>query len=133
MKKQKRNYDDFDDTIGKPHKIFCPNCQQWLPAGRTIHTCYDYHANCKQDPTLINIDKTILTRGQLCKLLEDEAKLYLKDIESSIKRNYHLFSFRGKVNKKLAIAVLVDYINNVAAGQGGDLGLMEKHLIGKTK
>jgi len=131
MKRMKREYNDFDDTIGKPHTVFCPNCQQWLPVKRTIHSCYDYHEHCKQDPTPINPIGTIVTNGQLCQLLEKEAKLYLKDVEKSIKRNYHMFSFRGKVNKKMAIAVLVDYINNVANRQGGDLGLMEQHLTVK--
>ena len=129
---KRREYNDFDDTIGKPHRIFCPNCQQWLPAGNTIHTCYDYHA------MQINEDRRPLsekpmTKGQFCQDLEIWARSYLNDMDASIKRNKHMFSFRGKVNKKMAIAILVDYINHIAAELCGDLGLMERHLTGKNK
>ena len=119
-------YNDFDDTINEKKRVFCPNCQQWLPVSNTIHTCYSYHAHQIEDPTPVG-----MTKGQLCQLLENEAKLYLKDIQASIKRNGHMFSFKGKVDKKQALAILVDYINNVACGQGLDLGLLEKHLIEK--
>lgn len=69
------------------------------------------------------------TKGQLLKFLENEAKLYLKDVRESIPRNKHMHEFRGKkINVKLVEAVLVGYINNIATGQGGDLGLYTHYL-----
>jgi hypothetical protein len=70
-----------------------------------------------------------MTKGQLCKLLETDAVLYLKDSKESLRRNTHEFSFRGTYNHKFAMAVLIDYINFVARGQGLDLGLEEKHIL----
>jgi hypothetical protein len=70
-----------------------------------------------------------MTKGQLCKLLEKEAVLYLKESKKSIHRNIHQFSFRGTYNHKFAMAILIDYINFVGMGQGLDLGLEEKHIL----
>jgi len=130
MKREKRMYNDFDDTINEKKRVFCTNCQQWLPLSNTVHTCYSFH-----DSQIARFESvpTGMTKGQLCQLLEDEAKVYLKDINASIKRNGHMFSFRGKIDKQQAIATLVDYINTVASGQGLDLGLLEKHLTTKGK
>jgi hypothetical protein len=71
----------------------------------------------------------IMTKGDMCQLLEDDAIDYLKTAQTSMERNEHMHSFRGKYNKKFATAVLVNYINYVANGQGMDLGLQEKHLL----
>jgi len=69
------------------------------------------------------------TKGQLCQFLEDEAKLYLKDVQESIIRNKHMHEFKGKkIDIKLVEAVLVGYINNIASGQGMDLGLYTHYL-----
>jgi len=73
-----------------------------------------------------------MTKGQLCTLLETAAVLYLKGAKKSIRRNIHQFSFCGTYNHKFAMAVLIDYINFVARGQGLDLGLEEKHILNPT-
>ncbi|MFC1453672.1 hypothetical protein ACFLQL_00645 [Verrucomicrobiota bacterium] len=129
-KQQKRKYNDFLADVGKKQKrVFCTSCQQWVPTSNSIHSCYDFHSGQVKYAEAVKP----MTKGELCQLLEDEAKLYLKVIDMSIKRNGHMYSFKGKVNKKLAVAVLVDYINYIAGGQGLDLGLLEEHLIGKKK
>lgn len=70
------------------------------------------------------------TKGHLCKLLEDEAKEYRLKSLNSIKQNSHMNSCKNpKVSQPVIDAILVDFINYVATGQGIDLGLHTKHLV----
>jgi hypothetical protein len=71
-----------------------------------------------------------MTRGELCKLLEKEAKKYIGDgVAASLKRNKHMHEWRQKkIPEHLIDALLVDFINHVAAGQGLDYALYTKDL-----
>jgi hypothetical protein len=81
-------------------------------------------ANSANRRNNMSSDGTIKTKKDLMDLLEREAKLYRKEgIEASLRRNEHMHKFRGKFHAKLADAILVDFINSVASGQGLDLGL----------
>jgi len=74
-------------------------------------------------------DGTIRTKKDLMDLLEREAKLYRKKgIEACLLRNRGSHHFRGGFDSTLADAVLVNFINEVALGQGLDLGLRVHHL-----
>lgn len=75
-----------------------------------------------------------MTRGQLCKLLEDEVATYRKTARRSIRRNRHLNGATDGeldgLNRHPGIvdAVLVDFVNWVAVGQGLNLGLRRSRL-----
>lgn len=72
------------------------------------------------------------TRGDLCYLLEREARDYRLEAISGIKRNSHMNDLRDYPSQdkaqNLIDALLVDFINVVANGQGLDLGLKVEHL-----
>lgn len=79
-----------------------------------------------------------MTKKALLELLEKEAKEYRKTALDSIKRNKHMNNLTVadlkkikreiKYSKRLIDAMLIDFINSVAIGQGIDLGLYTKHL-----
>ncbi len=79
-----------------------------------------------------------MTKKDLLNLLEKEAKEYRKGALHSVKRNVRMNNLTAadlkkigkemKFCKRLADALLVDFINYVAAGQDVDLGLYTKHL-----
>jgi len=71
-----------------------------------------------------------LTKGELCNMLVDRANEYRSNgILKSLKRNNHMNNFSDKkLKQSTADAILVDFINYVAACQGMDLGLYTKHL-----
>lgn len=98
-----------------------------------IISCY----NNGNESILIKYRETaMMTKKGLLNLLEKEAKEYRKETLVSIKRNNRMNNLTAadfkkigtKTFKRLADAVLVDFINYVAAGQGIDLGLYTKHL-----
>lgn len=67
----------------------------------------------------------LISRGDLCKMLEREIKKYkLFGVAQSIKRNKHMNKFKGSgVPENTIDAILVDFVNFIAVGQGIDLGL----------
>ena len=79
-----------------------------------------------------------MTRGQLLKLLTEEAREYRKEALSSLERNSHMNDLSEEdferlrknrlVTKKLIDALLVDFINYVATGQCCDYGLHTGHI-----
>lgn len=70
-----------------------------------------------------------MTRGELCRMLEEVAKQYRKDANASLKRNRHMHQYRGARLSQVCIdAILVDFINAVGCFQGLDLGLDSKDL-----
>ncbi len=79
-----------------------------------------------------------MTNGELLDLLERVATEYRADIRASIRRNTHLNDLTKTDLKQIdhdpvffqrvADAVLVDFINQVARGRGGDLGLKTGHI-----
>ena len=82
-----------------------------------------------------------MTRGELLKLLEKEAKEYRLGALSSIERSRHMNNLSARDFSKLKKdqrliqktidALLVDFINTVAGGQCLDYGLYTKHLKSK--
>lgn len=75
-----------------------------------------------------------LTRIRLLKLLESTARDYRKKCYDSIYRNTHMNNLEPnqpwdcqKISN-VVDAILVDFINTVAAEQGVDYGLCTKHL-----
>lgn len=79
-----------------------------------------------------------MTKGELLKLLTDEAKRYRGDALDSVERNRHMNALsrndlaRLKKDKKLVQrlidALLVDFINGIGTSQGIDYSLYAKHL-----
>jgi len=72
----------------------------------------------------------ILTKGKLCKLLENCLNDYRKQgVLKSIKQNKHMNNYNGeRISQNTIDAILVDFINYIAQEQGLDLGLYTKHL-----
>lgn len=81
-----------------------------------------------------------MTRGELLNILSEEAKSYRGDAYESIKRNKHMNDLSPADIRKLEKldptllqglidAVLVDFINYLATGQGIDYGLYTKHFF----
>jgi len=71
-----------------------------------------------------------MNRGELCNILIREAKDYKKEgVLESLTRNCHMNDYDGEDIKETTIdAILVDFINYVAAHQGMDLGLYTRYL-----
>ncbi|MFA6407672.1 MAG: hypothetical protein WCV80_03140 [Candidatus Paceibacterota bacterium] len=79
-----------------------------------------------------------LTKLGLTKLLESHAKDYRKDTIARLKRNRHMHDLSRKdirelkknpeLFERVVDAILVGFINEVAAGQGMDLGLYTHYL-----
>ena len=70
-----------------------------------------------------------MTIGELCKLLETDAKRYRLTAKQSIQRNHHMNTCRYPIASQNFIdALLVDFINFIAQRQGLDLGLYTKDL-----
>lgn len=79
-----------------------------------------------------------MTKKDLLELLEKKAKNYREEALDSIERNNRMNNLTAadfkkikgeiKYSKRLIDALLVDFINSVATGQGIDLGLYTKHL-----
>ncbi|KKT85579.1 MAG: hypothetical protein UW85_C0018G0006 [Parcubacteria group bacterium GW2011_GWA1_Parcubacteria_45_10] len=79
-----------------------------------------------------------LTRGDLLKLLEREAKGYCGGVLDSVRRNCHMNNLteadiaevqrNPRLFRRFAEAVLVDFVNYVGAGQRLDYGLKTSHL-----
>lgn len=79
-----------------------------------------------------------LTRGDLLKLLEKEAKDYREKALDSVRRNCHMNGLteadivevrkNPELFRRFAEAVLVDFVNWVGVGQGLDYGLKTSHL-----
>ncbi|MBU4348331.1 MAG: hypothetical protein L6266_01965 [Nanoarchaeota archaeon] len=79
-----------------------------------------------------------MTCGELLNLLEEEAKKYRKEALSSVEHNRYMnnLSFKDisklkkeqRLTQKLIDAILVDFINRIGNGQGGDYGLRTEHL-----
>lgn len=71
-----------------------------------------------------------MTNGELFDMLEEYAKEYVPQARESIWRSRHMNDLRRppKVSQKTIEALIVDFINFVCAGQGGDLGFCTKHL-----
>lgn len=71
-----------------------------------------------------------MTRGELVKYLEQVARDYRTDALLSINRNSHMNELNGVsyLSQQQVDAVLVDFINFVAACQGIDLGLNTQHI-----
>ncbi len=84
-----------------------------------------------------------MTRGELLKLLEEEAKRYRLEALLSIKRSRHMNDLSqadlAKLEKnqkqiqRLIDALLVDFINKVGIGQCVDLGLYTKHITSSNR
>jgi hypothetical protein len=75
-----------------------------------------------------------MTNGELLDLLESEARLYRKGARSSVRRNQHQNEVKVfGVRQEMVDALLVDFINFIAVGMGGDLGLTSKHLRKRKK
>lgn len=84
-----------------------------------------------------------MTKGELLRLLEDEAKKYRKLAFASIERSRHMNDLSetdfAKLRKsrqliqKTIDALLVDFINFVGAGQCIDYGLHTRHFDEKAK
>lgn len=65
-----------------------------------------------------------MTNGELVNMLINQAKKYTASgIEESVRRNAHMNKFGGDFDQALAEAVLVDFVNSVAANHCMDLGL----------
>jgi hypothetical protein len=77
-----------------------------------------------------------MTNGQVMSILIGEAIEYRKKgILESITRNNHMNDFDPETchySEQAAEAILVDYINFMAARVGMDLGLYTKDLYGKA-
>jgi hypothetical protein len=70
-----------------------------------------------------------MTNDELYKLLENKAKTYRLTALSSIKRNKHMNDCKNpRASQNIIDALLVDFINYVALGQGLNLGLYTKDL-----
>ena len=71
-----------------------------------------------------------MTSRDLCDLLEKEVSLYRGKAAASIKRNRHMnkMGSEEQVSQPVIDALLVDFVNFVAAGQGMDLGLKTSDL-----
>lgn len=81
-----------------------------------------------------------LSKGELLNILTEEAKSHRDYAYKSLKRNKHMNDLSpadirelnrldAGFRQRLIDAVLVDYINYLAAGQGVDYGLYTKHLL----
>ncbi|MFA6365371.1 MAG: hypothetical protein WCW78_03145 [Candidatus Paceibacterota bacterium] len=79
-----------------------------------------------------------LTKLGLTNLLESHAKDYRKDTIARLKRNRHIYDLSKKdirelkknpeLFERVVDAILVGFINEVARGQGMNLGLYTHHL-----
>jgi len=76
-----------------------------------------------------------MTNGELLDLLLINAIEYCPDAGRSIIRNSHMNSCnnRTKVDQSTVDALIVDFINFVATGMGGDLGLYTRYLYERRK
>jgi hypothetical protein len=62
-----------------------------------------------------------VTKGELLKFLEDEIKGYRKGAIASLERSKHMHNCGNlRVSQDFIDALLVDSVNNIAAGQGID-------------
>ena len=72
-----------------------------------------------------------MNTGELCKILEKEVKSYRLGANESIKRNSHMNQHDGSNMKQENIdAILVDFLNNIAANRGLDLALYTQDIEG---
>ena len=73
-----------------------------------------------------------MTKGEMIKLLNDDAIRYkIRGIIKSVKNNKHMNKWHGRAMSGMndfADAVVVDFINFVADGQGLDYGMHTYHL-----
>jgi len=78
--------------------------------------------------TILEIGKN-MTNGELMDMLIDHAKDYVPDAIASIKRNTHMTEYQGeKISQSAVDALIVDFVNFIAARHGMDLGLYTKYL-----
>jgi hypothetical protein len=73
-----------------------------------------------------------MTKGGLLKLLEMEIVEYRLGAIDSLKRNTHMHNCKNiKASQVFIDALLVDFVNNIATGQGVDLGLYTHYISGQ--
>ena len=72
-----------------------------------------------------------MTLGELLEFLTREAKEYREDCVSSINRNKHMNNCKGEcsIEQNDVDAVLVGFINKIAAKGGVDYALYAKDLV----
>ena len=71
----------------------------------------------------------IVTKKQMLDYLTESAKSYVVDAKKSIRRSKHMHKYKkGAIPQTLVEAVVVDFINYVALGQGLDWGLYTHYL-----
>jgi len=74
-----------------------------------------------------------MTNGELLKMLTNHAKDYRDIASNSISRNKNMNKLDGAlIHDDIIDAVLVDFINYIAAEHGGNYGLCTKHLKEKN-
>ena len=69
-----------------------------------------------------------MTKGELLSLIEKEGRRYSKEAINSMKINKHMHDCKNpKASQAFIDAILVDFINYIAYGQGVDYGLHTFH------
>ena len=69
-----------------------------------------------------------MTRGELCKMLERDAKEFRLD-RDHYRRNAHMHTITEAPPQEVVDAVLVGFINHVARNQCMDLALYTRDLV----
>jgi TusA-related sulfurtransferase len=113
------------ETLG----INCNNCGSDCKHESICEGDHNYRWIPKKDKAKDHV----MTRGELCQMLENVAKEYRVDCNDSIKRDKHMHNYKGrKINQDIIDAILVGFINRVALWQGLDLGLYTHYLKDKN-
>ena len=71
----------------------------------------------------------VMTKIDLLNMLSNEAKTYCPNAVETVIRNGHMNEFKGDgISQSAVDALIVDFINFVASGQGIDYGMYTKDL-----